>query len=171
MARFNSLAFLLSKWALVVIVVMGMIPIVWEVGTAREGQWFPVIIPLVDEQGHRLPIVEHEEPSPEDGPAYVDVWVQFEKVRQCEFLRNFQDPNDTTIPVLLRSSLSWYTLGGQRLRVQFADQSSELPESRPVGRQLAGPWRIFGVRTVEDTYAIVAHRCHPLWITYSKFFP
>jgi len=172
MARYNSLTFLLSKWVLVVIVVMGMIPVIWEIGTAKEGEWFPVVVPLVDDEGNRLPVVVQEEPSPEGAAEpYVDVWVQFNKVRQCEFLKDFQDPTNSRIPVLLRSSLSWYNTSGQRLRVEFDPLDDEMPTTRPVGKQIAGPWRIFGVRTVEDTYAIVAHRCHPLWLTYTKFYP
>lgn len=178
MARFNRLDVLLSKWALVAIVLIGMIPIVWTVGSAYEGRVFPVAVnswsdndtPDDTSDDYELPIVAAEYPSPPMSTVpYVDVYVQFDKVRNCDFLIT-EAVRDGKL-IRLNRSLTWYDAVGQRLRIDFDPADDDLPISRPVGKQYAGPWRLYGTRTTQNTSAIVAHRCHPLWLTYTQFYP
>lgn len=168
----DQLALLLSKWAVFVFVTIGMIPVIWQIGTAFEGRYFPVVVPAEDEEGNQLPIIAAEYPGmTEAGVPFVDIYVQFNKVRYCEFLEDRRDPTFFYPGLTIRSSLSWYDISGRRLRLEFEPEAQEQPISRPTGAQVGGPWRIFGVDTTVDTWAILVHRCHPLWLTYTKFFP
>lgn len=178
MARFNRLEVLLSTWSLVLLITLGMIPIAWTIGREYEGRLFPVVVPATYDNetpddtsdDYPLPIVVVEYPSRPDAPTpYVDIYVQFEKVRNCEFLIEEVVIGDRL--VRLNRSLSWYDINNQRLRIEFPENDDHLPASRPVGEQYAGPWRIYGVNSVAGTTATVAHRCHPLWLTYTHFHP
>lgn len=166
MSQSKMLSILLGKVAFAVLAVIALVPVVWTVGPAIETLYFPVVVNNVDENGDELPIVLREQAAPDHSVVpYVDVSVTFKKVRNCEFIVN-ENASDG-----LESSLSWYTKKGVRLPIDFGDKAAKLPASRVVGPQAPDVWRIYGVTTVEGTFAIVEHRCHPLWRTQTKFFP
>lgn len=83
----------------------------------------------------------------------VSFYVRFDKLRPCEFL-----------------GVSWYE-GAMRRGVAFEPDSALYPRTRPVGDQYAGPWLVTSVRTLDGTHAVAHHRCHPLWVTASPFYP
>lgn len=118
-----------------------------------------VLIPIAfnfgsEYEGDVFPVVDdvHVVTSSSIGGA-VAIYVAFHKRRQCEYL-----------------GLNWYK-GPRRLIIDFQPGSDLAPQSRPVGDQLAGPWVVHGVSTLEGTHASVVHRCHPLWLTYTNFYP
>lgn len=150
-----SLDKLLSRTMIVVIVVLVCIPLYWPVAAQYEGVLFPVVQPVYD-RGTALPLVTEETAAkcPECSLPYVDIYVQFDKIRSCEF-----------------KGLSWYDATNHRLKVVFDVEADYAPRSRPAGKQVAGPWRIHGVSTVKNTKAIVHHNCHPLWQTVTTFYP
>jgi hypothetical protein len=82
----------------------------------------------------------------------VNFEVRFRKLRRCRFL-----------------GLAWY-VGERRVPVNFEPDAELSPSTRPVGGQIAGPWRLPGVRYLAGTRAWALHQCHPLWITFTKFY-
>ena len=173
----THLGFWLSLPAFVVLILLALIPAVFAIGSANEGKWFPVVVPLIDDNGtpdisaddFPLPIVAAEYPSELDEAPYVDVFVQFDKIRNCDFL--IEERIIDGVPTRFNRSLTWYSQDGRRLYIEFEPEDVNLPPTRPQGEQVAGPWRISGVRSLESTTAVVAHQCHPLWLTYSQFHP
>lgn len=85
-------------------------------------------------------------------PAGVSFFVRFRKVRRCAFL-----------------GLAWY-VDDVRLPVNFELMPEEMPQTRPPGGQFAGPWLIPTQHTTVGTRAYAYHRCHPLWVTITKFY-
>ena len=77
--------------------------------------------------------------------------VRFEKLRSCEFI-----------------GLAWYE-GDFRLRLDFEPDTGG-PVSRPTGPHVIGPWRVAQLRDLHQTHAWAMHRCHPLWVTFTRFF-
>lgn len=173
----DVLARLLSLPMLALLVMLGSIPLLWPVAAKYEGVWFPVVVPIMHANetpddladDYPLPIVAAEFSSPANEPPYVDVYVQFDKVRSCDFLteRRVIDGEEVTVNL----SLTWYDVANRRMLVEFEPDHMLQPATRPEGLQVAGPWRIHGTRSAQGTAATVAHRCHPLWLTYSRFHP
>lgn len=126
--------------------------------------WFALFIamaltPALFEIGPRIesrffPVVSDtriERIAPEkDGISF---YALFDQQRQCEF-----------------KAITWYS-GAQRIGVAIEPDAHLLPKTRPEGDQLAGPWTVTGVASLEGTRAYVHHRCHPLWNTISPFYP
>ena len=111
-----------------------------------EGEFFPVV---------RNVNVEYIGQS-ETG-IYVNV--TFDKMRACEFI-----------------GISWYDSFGDRAPILFEAEANgaegEIPRTRPVMEgQTSGPWELIGIDQLDGSKAIVSHRCHPLWITYTRFYP
>lgn len=162
---------------LFVLTILALIPALFEVGSRNEGNWFPVVVPLIDDNDtpdivaddQVLPIIAAEYPSSPEEEPYVDILVQFNKIRSCDFLIDERVINGEVERI--NRSLTWYSATGERLRIDLDPESADLPPSRPTGPQVGGPWRIYGVRTMQGSVAVVAHRCHPLWLTYSQFYP
>ena len=148
-------------------------PIVWEIGTNYEGEYFPVVrrIPDLDNPGEKLPIIYAEFPGNDEVDKWVDVFVQFRKVRSCEYFRDLNEAKGVIKIPDVTSSFTWYDKDGRRLKIRLDLDQYEFPETRPKGDQITGPWRIYGISSVEGTRAITAHKCHPLWLTYSVFYP
>ena len=73
--------------------------------------------------------------------------VRFDKLRSCQFL-----------------GIQWYR-GARRIVLDLEPDSDKFPKSRPAGAQEIGPWLLRGEATVDGTWSIVQHRCHPLWVT------
>jgi len=136
-----SIESLPSFWGMALLILLCFSPVFWSVGSRYEGKFFPVVAGVT--------IVEVEVLSPD-----VAFTVAFEKVRQCEFV-----------------GLHWYDNTDRRLFLDFSPESAFSPKSRPVGKQLAGPWVLHDVHALEETRAVVQHRCHPLWSTYTEFYP
>lgn len=117
----------------------------WTVGTTREGEWFPVTSPA------ELVSVE-----PFNGGSLV--YFRFNKQRECEFI-----------------GLSWFrdTEPFDRVRINFNVDDDDSATTRPRGDQVAGPWFIDlpPDELQENSFAIVRHRCHPLWQTSTIFYP
>jgi len=113
-----------------------------------EGVWFPVVENM-----------EIEELGKDEDNLGIYVTARFDKIRACEF-----------------EGISWYNNVGVRSPIIFEAQADgdqgEIPRTRPaLVDQQAGPWHLIGVDQLEGSMAIVSHRCHPLWITYTRFYP
>lgn len=118
----------------------------------------PQIFPLLSEyEGKILPVVtslEIIDEKPCLNRACVEFSVIINKKRQCEFL-----------------GINWYSSKHRRLQLIFEPELPNTPKSRTTGKQIAGPWLLYGVTSLKDTYASVAHRCHPFWVTYTNLYP
>lgn len=144
--REKQLTWLLSFPVLGVLIFLGFVPIMWPVASYYEGEVFPVI---------RNVDVELRE-EVENG---IIIDVSFDKIRACEFL-----------------GISWFDTFGDRapiiFQVELGDEEGSIPYTRPVrDDQNAGPWKLIGIDELDGSIAIVSHRCHPLWITYTRFYP
>jgi len=118
-----------------------------------------IIIPALWELGSRnegylAPVVRNVVvKSVESNEQSVQFTVEFEKVRSCEFI-----------------GVNWYR-GPQRLALAFGETSVMAPLTRSLGRQITGRWTILDIAGLFGTRAEVMHRCHPLWITTTHFYP
>lgn len=142
----KQLTWLLSLPVLGVLIFLGFIPLMFPIMSRYEGLYFPVVTN-----------VEVEEVGEADTGIFVNV--QFDKVRACEFI-----------------GISWYDSFGDRSPIMFEAEArgeeGEIPTTRPVfDGQISGPWKIIGIDQLDGTVAITSHRCHPLWITYTRFYP
>lgn len=126
---------------------MCFIPVYIPVMAKYEGWFFPVV-------ANTEIVHEHAESCPECQLPRVDVFLTFDKMRQCQFL-----------------SLSWVDRSGRRVRVDFDPEMGTEPQTRPTGPQVVGPWRIYGIDSLDGTHAVVEHQCHPLYRTYTRFYP
>ena len=93
-------------------------------------QWLPVVY------GAQVTNVRHVEHG-------VLIDVKFYKHRNCEF-----------------KGVSWYDKDSMRRSVIFPKIDLEAPQSRPVGKQVAKNWLIFGMRDFEGSYAFTHHICN-----------
>lgn len=139
----KHLGTLLSLPVLFMLVAMGFAPLFFPTLAQYEGSFFPVV--------KNVQVVERE-----NTPTGLIVDVHFDKVRSCEFL-----------------GVSWYDSFGDRAPIIFdLNDEGNLPLSRPVmDDQNAGPWKLIGVDRLDGSVAITSHRCHPLWITFTRFYP
>ncbi len=104
-------------------------------------------------ESHFFPVVRDTRiTQPYDNDDGISFFVAFRKVRQCEFL-----------------GLVWYE-HGTRLVVDFEPHADQAPRSRPVGEQFTGPWLVRGLQNLKKSQAFAYHRCHPLWVTISRFY-
>lgn len=77
------------------------------------------------------------------------------KLRVCDFER-----------------VDWYLRGpGGKRRVSIDDDARERVHN--TGQIRFGPWGVNLTRAelMEDTYAVMWHRCHPGWLTATMFYP
>ncbi|MGB3555857.1 MAG: hypothetical protein WBA25_14600 [Jannaschia sp.] len=132
-----------TRTVLAVSLFMALTPAVFTAAPLLEGRLFPVTkdTMVVGQDVMR------------DGTRFD---VKFRKVRNCTFL-----------------GLAWYA-GRTQLPFDFGppDLTREPTAtlSRAVGLQRAGPWRIYGQARIEDLRAFALHRCHPFWITTTRFY-
>jgi hypothetical protein len=94
------------------------------------------------------------------GPNTTWVWVEFKKLRNCEFKNlTFYLKDRFGIP--------------HRIEHEFLIDRGAPPVSRPEGIQWAGPWRVNA--RPEDFIGRVSiitnHKCHPLWETQTQMYP
>lgn len=96
-------------------------------------------------------------PSP-DGHSLLTV--EFTKLRACDY-----------------GGIAWFKRlddGFDRVPVELmrmvGDTSSP---DRPLGTQRAGPWKVHlpPVDLVNNSFAVLSHNCHGLWVTTTDFFP
>lgn len=132
---------LLTRAAAFLAICMALTPAIFSVGPYIETRFFPVV---------RGTMILNEERV----KGGVSFFVQFTKVRQCEFL-----------------GLAWY-VGQVRVPINFAPTAKNSPRTRPTGDQFTGPWLVVTRKTsVKGNTAYAYHRCHPLWVTISEFYP
>lgn len=80
---------------------------------------------------------------------------EFVKLRNCDYV-----------------GVSWYDAQRERISIVFPEEDSRLPTSRPTGPQhIKRPWLLRGITSLDGTRAVVSHRCHPLWLTHTEFWP
>lgn len=137
----------LSRSGIGVILLACFLPVYIPIMAKYEG----VVFPVVD---NVAVIEQHADSCEACRLPHIDVFVTFDKLRQCEFV-----------------ALSWLDNTGRRVRIDFDPELGTEAQTRPTGAQVAGPWRIYGIETLEGTRAIVEHQCHPFYRTYSTFYP
>lgn len=121
----------------------------WNVGPYVE-RW--VLGPVVS----KLRIISIDET--EQGHSIIRV--EFTKLRACDY-----------------GGIAWFTkVDGVAERV--AVELMRLPNdtsspNRPLGTQRAGPWVVhLQPETLRNnSFAIVSHHCHGLWLTFTEFYP
>lgn len=132
----------LGFWTLLGMVVW---PTIATVGPRLEGTFYPVVV--------RTQITRVEETA--DGLAS-DLWGRARKLRDCTFM-----------------GLEWYytTSDGRSTLVPMDVRESS--KVREPGWMSFGPWRVTLSREQvrENSYALVKHRCHPIWLTETHFWP
>lgn len=141
MSRDKALRNFLSLPSIIIMFLVGFLPVWWTA--------------FYEYEGTILPVVEDVKVEPvRYGNNSIEVLVSFNKVRQCEFI-----------------GISWYDQSGKRLVVVFDSRERDLPRTRPKGYQNSGVWKIIGTNKLDGTHAVVSHKCHPLWTTFTKFYP
>ena len=138
---------ILSRSGIVVILLTAFVPVYFPLMAKYEGRAFPVVSNVVV-------VGEIGSDCPECRLPHVDILLTFDKVRQCEFV-----------------NLSWFDETGRSVRVEYDPKYDREAQTRPTGSQVAGPWRVFGVGSLEGTRAVVEHKCHPFYRTYTQFYP
>lgn len=137
------------KVMITIVMVLCLVYIVFIQGPKLETMFNPVI--------ERIKIVKVEPITTRQ--AYV--WVQFRKVRDCEYI-----------------GISWYrgSRTGLFERVAIAmirDINDLSPPTASVGLRSSGPWRvsISAVEVAGNSFVDIYHRCHFMWITKSEIYP
>lgn len=142
----NQLALMLSFPFLSLLILIGLVPIVFPLMSEYEGRIFPVV------KNIKVEVIDKKENG-------IFINVSFDKVRACEFIGiSWYDQFGNTIPIIFEASAR--------------GENGEIPRTRPaLPGQKAGPWELIGLQSLQGSMAIVSHRCHPLWITYTHFYP
>jgi hypothetical protein len=113
------------------------------IGGGVEGRFFPVVANT--HIIHSIPV----------GETSSRIWGEADRIRNCSFER-----------------IEW-RLGTPRRSSLAAVKFEETAKVRDTGKFEFGPWRI--ALTPEQihkrSYAVVFHRCHPLWLTETRFYP
>lgn len=147
--RFNRPEFLLGRFFIAAMFLVGSIPFLWPIGARYEGEFLPVVTNISVDFSRKVQV---------DDLMGIEADVRFDKVRACRF-----------------DGLHWYSSDGRLLDVIFSGGPDRPPVTRPVGKdQNGGTWVIFGISTLREfdrSTALVEHRCHPLWQTFTRFYP
>lgn len=92
--------------------------------------------------------------SDQESDDGTEIYVSFEKV-WCKF-----------------RGVHWnHPLTGQRVLIEFPPKDADLPENRPPGEHVAGPWNLVGVSDLRGSRAYVHHACLFLWDVYTPIYP
>lgn len=131
-----------------VVVVFAAIFTLFAVGPPLETRFWPVT--------SKLTIISLEADA--DGNAIITA--EFTKRRDCQYL-----------------GISWYRGRPdgyfERATIVLRKAGDESGSTRPPGTQRGGPWFI-GIPVDEirtNSFAQLAYRCHPLWVTTTDFYP
>lgn len=134
------------------VIFVAVIATVWSVGPAVERAKLPVV--------GKLQVLSATEVE----PGITEIQARFVKRRDCEYV-----------------SVAWFVGHPneefRQVRVQTIVETEQLQEinspTRPVGTNVAGPWRIaMSLADFENnSFAILTHRCHPFWLTTTNFYP
>lgn len=125
---------------------LGMLvwPFLSVIGPRLEGRALPVVSDAV---------IERYEP---DGEVWSLVYGKAKKLRDCKFIRldwsyGFESGRSVIVPVTFLES----------------------PKARGGGWFEFGPWRVeLDPEKIDSkSFAYTVHRCHPFWLTESKFWP
>jgi hypothetical protein len=142
MSKFTSKLF---GWTSTAVVTIGFLA-AWFLSLYAgkiEGALFPVVVDTKIESANRISSLNTR------------VYGSAKKLRECSFVR-----------------IDWF-LGtpdlGTYVPVTFEEQS----KVRPAEGFQFGPWvlRMSPEEVKDFSYAIVYHRCHPLWLTETRFYP
>lgn len=117
--------------------------IYWPTLATLEGKYFPVVSGVRVLSAGGIP------------EGRLSFW-EFEKVRDCDFL-----------------DLTFYEgRRGERFSIITTDFNPDggIDTSRPTGENVAGPWLHYTTSPPENWFSDVRHRCHPLWITRTRFW-
>lgn len=117
--------------------------LVREVGGEIEGRWFPVTQNTVISQIDPVMGTRSR------------IWGSFEIIRDCEF-----------------RGLEFYLTNGSKS--VLVDLDFEEPSRvRGPGHVGFGPWLVHLTQDQLEnrSYAVAYHRCHPLWLTETRFYP
>lgn len=151
MSHRSVLAFFFFKALATTITAVMALFVVFSVGPVVETRFFPVVshARILDEQ-------------PTLGGDGTQLQVQFTRLRNCEYLglawyQRTSDGGDVRVPVQLGQPLS-------------ASSPGRLPIPATI---TSGPWVVpIPMASLHDgSYAVVFHRCHPLWLTTTEFYP
>lgn len=107
----------------------------------------------------KLHFLSHSEKVDDDGTIRTTIFVQYEQYRECELL-----------------GLSWTRIlpDGSLERIPvFQTANDTTLVNRPNGKNTAGPWVLpLPFSEIEGhTFVKVYHRCSPLWVTTTNFYP
>lgn len=119
-------------------------------GPAIETRWLPVVGKLDILRVDAMP----------DGQS--EIYVRFDKLRNCKYLGMAWYRGDRTKPSFERVEFDTLLPKGERPN-----------PTRPIGEQVAGPWRI-AMPPDElrgNSFVELRHECHQLWETRTEFYP
>lgn len=122
---------------------------VWLVGPTLETKFYPVV--------DRFDFVSVDW---NDGGLSAIVTITFTKKRECEY-----------------NGVAWYQSIGvvnpAWIRVVVRDPRGLVELSRPLGRQIVGPWHVYmpTANVRERSRVLAYHRCHAFWTTISVMYP
>jgi len=137
----------LTRLGVIAIITLLALPEIFSLLTRYEGYVFPVADKII--VSNEESFICGSSPVP-----CVRFTVKINKKRQCEFI-----------------GINWYSDLNKRLLVIYEEYDHYLPKTRALGEQVAGPWTLHGVSTVNGTRAETVHRCHPLWLTHTSIYP
>lgn len=149
MASFQRVIWM-GKAASAAIMLLAMVSIIWTAGPWIETKYFPVVDKL-----H----ISDVQPGPY--PGSIQFTAEFVKLRACEYL-----------------GLGWYheENGGQPSRVNtilLRNLTDSDGPTRPPGYTKTGPWIVYMTEDelLHHSFAVLYHRCNPLWVTTTEFYP
>lgn len=141
--------FSIIRAACATITVMMVLYLIFLVGPVLETRWNPVLDKLQIQSV--TPISDKES----------ELFVAFRKRRDCEYV-----------------GMAWFRDDGQNgldrvALVQMRPPGDVTPPNRPLGLQRAGPWHVAIPADQIRTKSVVEvlHRCHPFWMTRTRFYP
>lgn len=130
------------------VVTLSIVFTIWAVGPVVETRWRPVVSKL------RMTALR------QNSVGESQIWVQYTKLRDCEYR------GITWLHRLPNGVL-------ESVYVSFANNWDTISSNRPKGVYAAGPWTVnlSSDELLYSSYAILYHRCHPLWLSRTEFYP
>jgi hypothetical protein len=134
---------LLKGWAYSTLLILTVVPTIMTIWSVGP-RWESQRWPVLIDS-----VLVSEAPA-EDG---VRVVVEFTKLRDCRI-----------------KHVIWY----DGLRALETTPYGRPPDDwlhREPGRQISNELHVHGISSLAGTHATVKHRCHPLWLTTSQYYP